>query len=65
VRIAIASFVLDLYWLVQAWRDHDLGKLRVGYFLWLAAFALLLAAAILTAFEARRTSRTPRADTPS
>lgn len=65
VRIAIACFVLDLYWLVQAWRDADLGSLRIGYFLWLAAFALLLAVAVLSAFEARRTSRTPRAGTLS
>jgi hypothetical protein len=65
VRIAIACFVLDLYWLVQAWRDDDLGSLRIGYYLWLAAFALLLAVAILIACEARRTSRTPRAGMPS
>lgn len=65
VRIAIACFLLDLYWLVQAWRDQDLGSLRIGYFLWLTAFALLLAVAILTAFEARRTSKTPTAGMPS
>jgi hypothetical protein len=65
VRIAIACFVLDLYWIVQAWRDGDLESLRIGYYLWLAAFAMLLAVAILSAFEARRTSRTPRAGTPS
>jgi hypothetical protein len=65
VRVAIACFVLDLYWIVQAWRDQDLGSLRIGYLLWLGAFALLLAVAILTAYEARRTSRTPMAGTPS
>jgi hypothetical protein len=65
LRITIACFVLDLYWLVQAWRDQDLDSLRIGYYLWLAAFALLLAVAILTAFEARRTSRTPRDGKPS
>ena len=64
VRIAIACFLLDLYWLVHAWRDGDLASLRIGYFLWLGAFALLLATAIVSAFEARRTSRTPTADTP-
>jgi hypothetical protein len=65
VRIAIACFVLNLYWLAQAWRDHDLASLRAGYFLWLAAFGMLLAVAIVTAFEARRTSRIPTAGTPS
>ncbi len=65
VRLAIACFVLNLYWPAQAWRDHELASLRTGYFLWLAAFALVLAASILNAFEARRTSRTPKAGTPS
>lgn len=64
VRIALACFLIDLYWLVQAWRDNDLASLRTGYFLWLGAFALLLAGAIVSAFEGRRTSRTPMADTP-
>jgi hypothetical protein len=65
VRLALACLLLDLYWLVQAIRDDDLGSLRLGYYVWLTAFALMLGAAILTAFEARRTSRTPTADTPS
>lgn len=64
VRLAIACFLLDLYWLVQAWRDGDLSNLRIGYFAWLAAFALVLAAAIVTAFATRRTSRTPTAGMP-
>jgi hypothetical protein len=65
VRLALACLLLNLYWVVQAWRDTDLDSLRIGYFVWLSAFALLLAAAILTAYEARRTSRTPTAYRPS
>jgi hypothetical protein len=65
VRIAIACFVLNLYWLVTAWRNHELGDLLVGYYLWLAAFALLLVLAILIASSSRRTSRTPTAAAPS
>ena len=65
LRIAIACFLLNLYWFVQAWRDHDLANLLYGYYVWMLAFALLLAAATVTAFANRRTSRTPRADTPA
>jgi hypothetical protein len=65
VRIAIACLLLNLYWLVSAWRDDNLKDLLVGYYLWLAAFALLLAVAGLTASSGRRTSKTPRAGTPS
>jgi len=65
VRIAIACFVLNLYWLVTAWREHGLDDLLIGYYVWLAAFALLLATASLTAYAGRQTSKTPTADTPS
>jgi hypothetical protein len=65
VRIALACLLLNLYWLVKAWRDNGLADLRYGYYVWLSAFALLLAVAVLTAFEARRTSRTPTAGKPS
>jgi hypothetical protein len=65
VRFALACFVLNLYWLVSAWRDHALSDLLCGYYAWLAAFALLLAVAILTAFASRRPSKTPTAGTPS
>jgi hypothetical protein len=65
VRFALACFVLNLYWFVSAWRDHSLGDLLAGYYLWLAAFALLLAVAILIAFASRRTSKIPTAGTPS
>ena len=40
LRVAIACFVVDLYWFVQMLRDgaHSLG---IGYYVWLAAFAQL------------------------
>jgi hypothetical protein len=41
-RVAIACFVLNLYWFVQLLRDGTLGDLRIGYYVWLAAFALLV-----------------------
>jgi hypothetical protein len=65
VRIAIACFVLDLYWLVTAWRSDSAGDLLIGYYVWLAAFALLLTLAIVIASANRRTSKTPTAATPS
>ena len=65
VRIAIACFILNMYWFVTAWRDHDVKSLLVGYYVWVAAFGLLLAVASLIAFASRRTSKTPTAATPS
>lgn len=66
VRVSLACLLLNLYWFVLAWRDSNgLADLRYGYYVWMLAFALMFAVAVLTAFEARRTSRTPTADTPS
>jgi hypothetical protein len=65
VRIAAACFLLNLYWLVSAWRGNNLQDLLFGYYLWLAAFALLLTVAALIAFASRRTSKIPRAGMPS
>ena len=65
VRITLACFLLNLYWFVNVWRDHALNDLLFGYYVWLAAFALLLAVAILIAFASRRTSKTPTAGRPS
>lgn len=65
VRIAIACFILNLYWFVNAWRDHSVGDLLVGYYVWETAFALLLAVSVLIAFASRRTSKIPTAATPS
>jgi hypothetical protein len=64
VRIALACVLLNLYWFVRAWREKGLQDLLFGYYVWLGAFTLMLAAAVVTAFEARRTSRTPTAGTP-
>jgi hypothetical protein len=53
VRITLACFVLDLYWFVKAWRDGGVGDLLVGYYVWLAAFALLGIVAALIASASR------------
>jgi hypothetical protein len=39
-RVAIACFIMDLYWFVQLLRDGSVGDLHVGYYVWLAGFAL-------------------------
>jgi hypothetical protein len=65
VRISLACFLINLYWFVKAWREGDLNDLLYGYYVWIAAFALLALVATLTAFSSRRTSKTPMADTPS
>jgi hypothetical protein len=65
VRVAIACVLLNLYWFVKAWREHDLNDLLIGYYLWMFAFALMLGVAIIIAAAARRTSTTPTAGTPS
>ena len=54
VRVALACFLLNLYWFVTAWRDRALEDLLIGYYVWLAAFGLLLAVAILIAVLSRR-----------
>lgn len=56
LRIAIACFVLDLYWLVQAVRESLVKDLRIGYYAWLAAFALLIVIGGMLVREARRAS---------
>jgi hypothetical protein len=65
VRITIACLLLNLYWWVKAWRGHTLSDLLIGYYVWLSAFGLMLVVAVLTAFEDRRTSRTPRDGRPA
>jgi hypothetical protein len=62
---AVACLLLNLYWPVQMWRANVRGGLLVGYYLWLAAFVLLLALAIVIAVSGRRTSRIPTDDTPA
>ena len=61
----MACLLVNLYWLVKAWREGGLDELLEGYYLWLFAFLLFAVVAILSAYAARRTSRTPMADTPS
>jgi len=65
LKVAIACLLLDCYWLVQAWRMGEAGALQVGYYAWLAAFALLVAVGTLNVVSARRTSKTPTAGTPA
>jgi hypothetical protein len=54
VRIALACLLLNLYWFVKAWREGALDDLLWGYYVWLAAFGLLLAVAIVIALATRR-----------
>jgi len=65
LKAAIACLVLNLYWPVQMWRAGVYDGLLIGYYLWLAAFLLLLALAVLIAVSDRRTSRTPTDGTPA
>jgi hypothetical protein len=65
VRIAIACFLVNLYWFVKAFREHGVADLLIGYYVWEAAFALLLGVAVIISFASRRTSTTPTAGTSS
>jgi hypothetical protein len=65
VRITLACLLINLYWLVSAWREGGLTELLYGYYVWLFAFLLFLGVAVLSASADRRTSRTPTADRPS
>ena len=65
VRLSLACLLLNLYWLVKAWREDRLADLLYGYYVWLFAFALMFAVAVLTAFASRRTSRTPTDGRPA
>lgn len=64
LRVALICLVLDLYWLVQAARANEWRSLLAGYWVWLAAFALLAAIGIINVVSDRRTSKTPMAGTP-
>jgi hypothetical protein len=50
-RVAIACFLIDLYWFVQMLRDDGGHALGIGYYAWLAAFAQL---AVIGALRWRR-----------
>ena len=65
LKISIACLVCNLYWLVAMLRAGEHGALLAGYYLWIAAFALLVVLGIIRAASARRTSRTPTAGTPA
>jgi hypothetical protein len=54
-RVTIICFVVNLYWLVQFARDGSLQDLRAGYYVWLAAFALMM----WMAWRSMRTRSTP------
>ena len=61
IKIAVACFIINLYWLVQAVRAGEAGGLLIGYYAWLLGFALL----IVSGVSIHRTSRTPTAGTPA
>jgi hypothetical protein len=65
LKIAIACLLIDLYWLVQMLRTGPYDVLLVGYYVWLLAFALLVALGAVNVVSARRTSKTPTAGTPA
>ncbi len=65
LKISIACLVCNLYWLVAMLRAGERGALLAGYYLWLAAFALLVVLGVIRAVSDRRTSRTPTAGTPA
>lgn len=61
IRVVLACFILNLYWIVQLLREGKAHELLVGYYVWLAAFALLLVSGVLV----HRTSKRPTAGTPA
>jgi hypothetical protein len=65
VRISLACVLLNLYWFVKAVREDGLRDLLIGYYVWEAAFVVILGVAITVAVAGRRTSTTPTAGTPS
>jgi hypothetical protein len=65
LKIAIACLLLNLYWLVQMLRAGEYRGLLIGYYVWLAAFALLVLLGAVIVSSGRRTSRTPTAGTPA
>jgi hypothetical protein len=65
LKLASACMLLNLYWPVWMLRAGELRALQMGYYVWLAAFALLVALATINVVSARRTSKTPRGDTPA
>lgn len=65
LKIALACLLVNCYWLVEMLRAGVRDALLPGYYLWLAAFALLTALGGVIVVSTRRTSRTPTAGTPA
>jgi len=65
LKVALLCLLVDLYWLVEMLRAGERDGLRVGYYAWLASFALLVALGAVSAVSARRTSKTPTDGTPA
>lgn len=61
----LICLLLNLYWLVEFQRAGEGPDLLIGYYVWLAAFALLVALGVISVVSARRTSKTPTAGTPA
>ena len=64
-KLSIVCLVPNFYWLVQMLRAGEYRVLQAGYYVWLAAFALLVAVGVLNVVSDRRTSRTPTDGTPA
>ena len=65
LKLALLCLLIDLYWLVEALRAGEAASLLIGYYVWLMAFALLVTLGAVSVVSARRTSKTPTADTPA
>jgi hypothetical protein len=65
LKVAIACLLLNLYWLVEMLRAGERAALLVGYYVWLAAFALMVTLGIFSVVSNRRTSKTPTDGTPA
>jgi hypothetical protein len=65
LKLAIICLLLNLYWLVEMLRAGEYRGLLVGYYTWLASFALLVALGAVNVVSDRRTSRTPTDGTPA
>ncbi len=65
LKVSIICLVMNLYWPVEMLRAGEHHTLLVGFYVWLAAFVLLVAVAAISAASARRTSRTPTDGTPA
>jgi hypothetical protein len=65
LKLAVLCLLPNLYWLVEMLRAGERNGLLIGYYVWLAAFALLVALGVIRVVSARRTSKIPRDGTPA